>query len=127
MNRFINLLLSNTIDVYKNRTVNRTEAKGNRTTKRICIQTGIDRCAIRQEEHRGNRSNCKQSVLRQLHEEEASRKLAEGTSREGQAEGTGTTRLILPSFLFSYNAMLILQSIDDICMHVNPILWSMII
>lgn len=141
---FINLLSVLHIDRYvnKDRTTNqartrrdREEEQEHRTSKRSPVQAGIDRCAIRQEEHRRTDSVSIQSLFRQLHEKGSHGKHGKGKGstqehdarRKGsieEAEGTRIkgTRSIIPSFLFSYNFFLLIQSIDDICMQINPLL-----
>lgn len=39
----------------------------------------------------------------------------------------GTRKLVLPSFLFSNNTILLLQSIDEFCFQINPTLFGALI
>lgn len=98
------------------------ENEGDRRTTGEWTDTGCDRRIAEQEAHERRGIHCIQGVYLRLRKGYAPRKPDKGTCIE---EGQGNTRIIsIPSFLFSYSFIQVLQSIDDICMQINPYLLS---
>lgn len=101
-----------------------TKDAGNRALEDKRTNEGHRRCACKQEAHKGrtcSRMSCIRARFRQVRETVKHSEGSQDSRRQGRI-----SCLTLPPFLFSFQSIQILQSIDDICAQINPILWSMI-
>ena len=137
MHRFNNLLSLLHLDNYvskSNRTNHKTKDGRDRAHKGYSVHTGYHRCPTEQKAHGRGIIRSLSCFLCKLREENETGEPREGSQRESTEKGNWpehTSKLILPlsfsPFFTSYQFTIILQALDDICLQINPMLWSVLI
>lgn len=101
-----------------------TKDAGNRALEDKRTNEGHRRCACKQKAFKRRTCKCLSCIRARLRQVRKTGEHSEGT--QDACGQDSTFCLTLPPFLFSFQSIQILQSIDDICAQINPILWSMI-
>lgn len=133
--RFINSVIYNNNNGIEDRSNRERDCRTDRSDgKGIADQKGKPRtCELADKWNRrisqvSKRSTyCRRNIQSVLKFQVAGRKDKAGSRNQeprGKERATNKTKaqVILPSFLFSNNVIVLLQSIDDICFQINPIL-----
>jgi len=132
--RFINLLSVIHLDKYVKQDRTNYKAKTGRDRAHTCnlISARYHRCAPEQKAHRRGTIRSMRCLLRKFRAKDAPSQFRQGTQSQESTVNRCTSRTITASiishpFFFSFTFLQLLQSLDDICAQINPMLWSMII